>query len=240
MNSNIETSPVAAAAPHKITMTEKIGYGCGDFASCMYFAIFMNFLSYYYTDVYGISVAAFGTMIFVVRTYDWIKEPIMGVIADRTKSRFGKYRPWLIWMIGPYMIVGVLTFTSFDLSMTSKLVYAYVTYIALTMVYTMINVPYSALMGVMTANSDERTVLSSFRFVGAAIANLVVSGTLLYLVAWLGQGNQKLGFTLTVAIYAVLAGAAFLFTFFATKERVEPRDQPVDAERRTVWASPIT
>jgi glycoside/pentoside/hexuronide:cation symporter, GPH family len=219
---NPETQPVAAAAPHKITWTEKIGYAGGDFASCMYFSIFMNFLSYFYTDVFGISAAAFGTMIFVVRTYDWIKDPIMGVIADRTKSRMGKYRPWLIWMVVPYMIMGVLTFTTFDLSTTHKLIYAYTTYILLMAVYTMINVPYSALMGVMTANSEERTVLSSFRFVGSAFANLIVSGTLLYLVAFFGKGNNQLGFSLTVAVYAVIAGAAFIFTFFATKERIVP------------------
>lgn len=210
----------ATIEPHKITWTEKIGYAGGDFASCMYFSIFMNFLSYFYTDVFGISAATFGTMIFLVRTYDWIKDPIMGVIADRTKSRMGKYRPWLIWMVLPYMIMGVLTFTTFDLSTTHKLIYAYTTYILLMAVYTMINVPYSALMGVMTANSDERTVLSSFRFVGSACANLIVSGSLLYLVAFFGKGNNQRGFSITVALYALVAGAAFIFTFFATKERI--------------------
>jgi GPH family glycoside/pentoside/hexuronide:cation symporter len=224
MNSKTDTQPepVAATAPHKLTWTEKFGYASGDVASCMYFSIFMNFLAYYYTDVFGISAAAFGTMIFIVRTYDWIKDPIMGVIADRTKSRMGKYRPWLLWMVVPYMIMGVLTFTTFDLSPTGKLVYAYTTYIVLLMVYTMINVPYSALMGVMTANSAERTTLSSFRFAGAATANLVVSATLLYLVAFFGKGNDQRGFTLTLVVYALIAGAFFLITFFATKERVEP------------------
>jgi GPH family glycoside/pentoside/hexuronide:cation symporter len=226
MNSKTETPPESGAptapAPHKLTWTEKLGYASGDVASCMYFSIFMNFLAYYYTDVFGISAAAFGTMIFAVRTYDWIKDPIMGVIADRTKSRMGKYRPWLLWMVVPYMIMGVLTFTTFDLSPTGKLVYAYTTYIVLLMVYTMINVPYSALMGVMTANSAERTTLSSFRFAGAAFANIVVSATLLYLVAFFGKGNDQRGFTLTLVVYALIAGAFFLFTFFATKERVAP------------------
>lgn len=210
MNSKTETPPESGAptapAPHKLTWTEKLGYASGDVASCMYFSIFMNFLAYYYTDVFGISAAAFGTMIFAVRTYDWIKDPIMGVIADRTKSRMGKYRPWLLWMVVPYMIMGVLTFTTFDLSPTGKLVYAYTTYIVLLMVYTMINVPYSALMGVMTANSAERTTLSSFRFAGAAFANIVVSATLLYLVAFFGKGNDQRGFTLTLVVYALIAG----------------------------------
>ncbi len=151
----------------KLKMSEKVGYAFGDFASCLYFGIFMNFLTYYYTDVMVIGATAAAAMIFFTRTWDWINDPIMGMIADRTNSKMGRFRPWLLWMIPPYMIIGVLTFTAFDLSDSGRLIYAYVTYTALTMVYTMINIPYSALMGVMSAKSEERTVLSSFRFVGA-------------------------------------------------------------------------
>ena len=114
----------------------------------------MNFLSYFYTDVFGISAAALATMIFVTRTWDWINDPIMGVLADRTETSMGKFRPWLIWMIPLYVLFGILTFTTFDLGPTGKVVYAYVTYTLLTMVYTAINVPYGALMGVMTHASD--------------------------------------------------------------------------------------
>jgi GPH family glycoside/pentoside/hexuronide:cation symporter len=206
----------------KLSMTEKLGYASGDFASCLYFGIFMNFLSYFYTDIFGISAAAFGTMILVVRIWDWIKDPIMGVIADHTRTKMGRFRPWILWMIGPFAITGVLAFTTFDLEAPWKLVYAYCSYTLLAMVYTAINIPYSALMGVMTSNSEERTVLSSFRFIGSAAGNLVVSASLLYLVALLGQGNPQRGFTLTVAVYAVLASGLFLFTFLATRERVEP------------------
>lgn len=219
-----KSTPVAAPAQarDRLSWTERIGYGFGDVGSCLYFGIFMNFLAYYYTDVYGLSAAAVGTMIFVVRTYDWIKDPIMGVICDRTRSSMGRYRPWLVWMIIPYMVMGVLTFTTFDLSPTGKLVYAYSTYILLTLVYTMINVPFSALMGVMTPNSEERTVLSSFRMIGGAVGSMIVYGTMLPLVAWFGQGNAQKGFSMTVGVYALLAAGAFLFTFFATKERVQP------------------
>lgn len=206
----------------KLKMSEKVGYAFGDFSSCLYFGIFMNFLTYYYTDVMVIGATAAATMIFVTRTWDWINDPIMGIIADRTKSKMGKFRPWLLWMIPPYMIIGVLTFTAFDLSDSGRLIYAYITYTALTMVYTMINIPYSALMGVMTAKSEERTVLSSFRFLGAFTGVAVVSGTMLLLVKVLGGGDERLGFTLAVSVYAVIAAVGFFITFKTSRERVKP------------------
>jgi GPH family glycoside/pentoside/hexuronide:cation symporter len=224
MNSSIASSAPLQAAPEstRLSWTERIAYGFGDVGSCLYFAIFMNFLAYFYTDIYGISAGAVGTMLFVVRTYDWIKDPIMGAICDRTKSRMGRYRPWLLWMIVPYVVFGILTFTTFDLSPTGKLVYAYTTYILLTLVYTMINVPFSALMGVMTANSEERTILSTMRMIGAGVASLVVYGSIFPLMAFFGGGNNQKGFTLTVVVYAVLAAGSFLFTFLVCKERIQP------------------
>ncbi len=204
----------------KIGWLEKIGYAGGDFGSCLYFGIFMSFLAYFYTDVFGISAAAVGTMIFVTRTWDWINDPIMGMLADRTKSKHGKFRPWLLWVLPFWMILGVLTFTTFDLSTNGKIIYAYVTYTLLTMAYTAINVPYSALMGVMTSRSDQRTVLASVRFVGAFAGTSVVNATMLGLVAFLGQGNEQRGFMLTVIVYAFLSASAFVFTFLTAKERV--------------------
>ena len=210
----------------EIGWLEKVGYAGGDFGSCLYFGIFMSFLAYFYTDVFGISAAVVGTMIFVTRTWDWINDPIMGMIADRTKSKHGKFRPWLLWVLPFWMILGVLTFTTFDLSLNGKIIYAYVTYTLLTMAYTAINVPYSALMGVMTARSDQRTVLSSIRFMGAFAGTSVVNATMLGLVAFLGQGNEQRGFMLTVMVYAILSASAFIFTFMTAKERVEaPKNQ---------------
>lgn len=206
----------------RLKFREKLGYGCGDLASNLYFGIFMNFMAYFYTDVFGISAAALATMIFITRTWDWINDPIMGVIADRTESKMGKFRPWLLWMIPPYIIIGILTFTTFDLGMTGKLVYAYVTYTLLTMVYTGINIPYSALMGVMTAKSSDRTVLSSWRFVGGFTGAFFVNATMLYLVGFLGRGNEQLGFTLTVCVYALMAAGFFFITFITSHERVQP------------------
>jgi len=220
LGSSDSTASTDASRP--LSWGEKVGYASGDFASCLYFGIFMNFLSYFYTDVFGISAGAVALMIFVTRTWDWINDPIMGMIADRTKTRMGKFRPWLLWVLPFWAVVGVLTFTTFDLTEGNKLIYAYVTYTLLTMAYTAINVPYSALMGVMTARSDERTVLSSFRFIGAFAGTSVVNGAMLLMVEFLGGGNDKLGFTLAVSVLAVVSCACFIFTFVATRERVKP------------------
>lgn len=224
-------TPPAKDPGAPLSWTEKIGYASGDFASCLYFGVFMNFLAYFYTDVFGISAAAVGTMLLITRTWDWINDPMMGLIADRTKSRMGKFRPWLLWVLPFWAVLGVLCFTTFDLSPTGKLVYAYATYTLLTMAYTAINVPYSALLGVMTARSDQRTVLSSFRFMGAFAAVTIVSFSLLPMVTFFGGGNEQRGFTLALVVLALLSSAAFVFTFFSTHERV----QPPQAQKSDIW-----
>ncbi len=215
-----EPYPVTGS-PSKLGWGEKFGYAAGDMASCLYFGIFMNFMAIYYTDVFGISAAALGTMLFLTRTWDWVNDPVMGAIADRTRSKHGKFRPWLIWMLGPYVLLGILTFTTFDLSPTLKLVYAYGTYTLLMMVYTAINVPYGALMGVMSANSDERTVLASFRFIGANAGIFTVTLVLPFLVAQIGQGNDQLGYSGAVSVLALMAGLLFFITFKTCKERIQ-------------------
>lgn len=214
-NSSSEIAP-------PLKMSEKLGFASGDLASCLYFGVFMNFLPIFYTDVFGISAAAVAMMILVTRTWDWINDPIMGMIADRTKSPMGKFRPWLLWVLPFWVGLGILTFTTFDLTMTWKLVYAYTTYTLLMMAYTAINVPYSALMGVMTPRSDQRTILSSFRFLGAFAGVGVVSLTLQRLVAYFGGGNEQVGYAFTMGVYAVLSAILFITTFVTTKERVAP------------------
>jgi GPH family glycoside/pentoside/hexuronide:cation symporter len=204
----------------KLGWAEKFGYAAGDMASCLYFGIFMNFLAIFYTDVFGIAPAALGTMLLVVRTWDWINDPIMGAIADRTETKMGKFRPWLLWMIGPYMVFGVLTFTTFDLGPTMKLVYAYFTYTTLMMIYTATNVPYGALMGVMTAKSEERTVLAAFRFVGANTGIFTVTLLLPYLVKSFGGGDAQLGYAWAMVVIALVAGGLFFVTFKTCKERI--------------------
>jgi len=215
----------------KIGWSEKLGYAAGDMASCLYFGIFMNFLAIFYTDVFGIAPAALGTMLLVVRTWDWINDPIMGAIADRTETKMGKFRPWILWMIVPYMVFGVLTFTTVDWSPTMKLVYAYFTYTTLMMIYTAINVPYGALMGVMTAKSEERTVLASYRFVGANAGIFAVTLMLPYLVKTIGKGNVQSGYAGAMVIIAVLAGGLFFLTFKTCHERVNQVEQKQESFR---------
>jgi GPH family glycoside/pentoside/hexuronide:cation symporter len=229
-----QTQPEKIDPAVKLGWGEKFGYAAGDMASCLYFGIFMNFMAIFYTDVFGISAAALGTMLFVVRTWDWINDPIMGAIADRTNSKMGKFRPWLLWMILPYMLMGILTFTTFNLGPTMKLVYAYVTYTLMMMVYTMINVPYGALMGVMTAKSEERTVLASFRFIGANSGIFAVTLLLPVLVQFFGRGNDQVGYTGAVTVLAILAGALFFITFKTSTERIRPAERKHEPFREEI------
>ena len=152
----------------------------------------------------------------------------MGIFVDRTQSRYGKFRPWLLWMFAPLAIIAVLTFTTPSLGAQGKIIYAWITYILAGMLYTAINIPYGALMGVMTPRSIERTQLASFRFYGAYMGDLIVKGSMIWLVIWLGQGNEARGYQLSMALFAVLASVLFLFTFANTKERVQPQEQKAD------------
>ena len=159
---------------YKLKLKEKIGYGLGDAASSMFWKLFSMYLLFFYTDVFGIPAAAAGTMFLLTRIWDAANDPIMGILSDRTKSRWGKFRPYLLWMALPFGIIGVLTFTTPSLGMTGKIIYAYITYTLMMMVYTSINVPYAALMGVMTPDSKQRTTLASFRMVFAFGGSLLV------------------------------------------------------------------
>lgn len=206
----------------KLSIREKVGYSLGDVASNLFFQTFLFYLVFFYTDVFGISAAAAGTMMFVTRIWDTVNDPLMGIISDRTKTKYGKFRPYLLWMAIPFGIVGSLMFFTPDLSMTGKLIYAYVTYSLMMMGYTAINIPYSAMLGVITSNSLERTSLSAYRFIGAFAGGIFVQATLLYLVDFFGGGSQQQGYHLTMTLYAVLAVGLFMLTFAWTKERVQP------------------
>lgn len=205
----------------KISLKEKIGYGLGDTASNLYFQMFVNFLLFFYTDVFGIPAAAAGTMLMVSRFWDAVNDPIMGVIADRTNSKWGKFRPYLIWMSGPLAIIGVLTFVTPNFSVSGKIIYAYITFTLVMMAYTAVNIPYSALMGVISPNSQERTSVSTFRFVLAFVGAFVVQGLTLPLVNLFGNGDQSIGFPLTMGVYGILACILFYITFKTTQERVQ-------------------
>ena len=216
------SATIAAAHEKLVFMKEKIGYAVGDTASCLYWQTFSMFLMIFYTDTFGISPAVVGTMILISRFWDAAIDPVMGVIADRTETKYGKFRPWILWGILPFTIAGVVLFITPDFSETGKIIYAYVTYTLVMMVYTMVNVPYGALLGVISPHSDERTTLASYRFIGAFTGNIIVQGTLLWLVRFFGKGDDRLGYPLAMTVFAVAAGALFFYTFASTKERVKP------------------
>ncbi len=211
----------------KLKLKEKIGYGFGDFASSMFWKLFSMFLMIFYTDVYGISPAAVGTMFLLTRIWDSINDPLMGIICDRTNTRHGKFRPYLLWISVPFAVVGVLTFLTPDLGNSGKLIYAYITYTLMMMVYTAINVPYSSLMGVMSSDTSERTTLASFRFIGAFSGGIFVTSTAAYFIdIFKNSGaNEAQGYQYTVTIYAVLAAIFFVLTYKWTKERVVPQKE---------------
>jgi GPH family glycoside/pentoside/hexuronide:cation symporter len=206
----------------KLSIKEKIGFSLGDCASNLFFQTFILFLLIFYTDVFGLPAAAVGTMFLITRIWDAFFDPVIGILSDRTQTRWGKFRPYLLWFALPFAIIGVLTFTTPGFDTTGKLVYAYITYSLMMMFYSAINVPYSALMGVITSNSEQRVILSSYRFVAAFSGGFIVQGTTLYLVSYFGNGNVQLGWQLAMSTIAGLAFVLFMITFLTTKERVSP------------------
>lgn len=203
-----------------LKLTEKIGYALGDTASNLFWMTFMFYLLYFYTDVFGLSAAAAGTMLLFTRIWDTVNNPIIGLIADRTETRWGKFRPYLLWGAVPFGVFGVLTFSTPDLGPTGKLVYAYITFTLMMTIYTVVNLPYSALLGVITPDSEERTVLSTYRFVFAFIGAIAVQWLTLPLVDFFGGGDPARGYRLTMTVFSVLAVILLLVTFSTTRERV--------------------
>lgn len=216
--------------PHNdhLKTTEYVGYALGDTASNFFFQTFNIFLTYYYVDVWGIAATSLLWMFPIVRLFDALNDPLMGLIADRTRSRWGRFRPYLLWGAIPYGICGFLLFAGPNFGPTGKLVYAYITYTAMLVSYTVINVPYSSLLGVISPSSRTRAVASSFRFVGAFSGMLLISLFVRPFVNFLGRSNHSpnvdyiLGFRSTMAIFAVISVIMFWITFATTKERVTP------------------
>ena len=206
----------------RLSFKENFGFALGDMASNFFFQTFGIFLFYYYTDVFGIAPAVASTMFLVTRLVDAFTDPAMGLLADRTSTKWGKYRPYLLWMAIPYGICGYLIFANPDLEGASKIIYAYVTYSLMMLVYTAINVPYSSLMGVLSPSSNARRVASNFRFVGAFGGGFLISLFVRPLVEKLGDGNEILGFQYTMMLFAVLSVVLFWITFATTRERVSP------------------
>ncbi|MCD7898919.1 MAG: MFS transporter [Bacteroides sp.] len=226
-----------------IKLKEKVGYGLGDMASSMFWKIFGMYLLFFYTKVFGISPAAVGTMLLVTRVYDSVSDPLMGIIADRTHTRWGKYRPYLLWFAIPFAAIGVLTFYTPDLSETGRLVYAYITYTLMMTVYTAVNVPYASLLGVMSANPRERNLLSSYRMFFAFIGSFITFMLLQPLVDFFNGifdpnptaaealaestsiSEYPTGWVCAVAVIGVLCAILFFLCFKWTRERVKPVDE---------------
>ncbi|MEM9236113.1 MAG: MFS transporter [Verrucomicrobiota bacterium] len=209
--------------PVNLSIREKLGYGLGDTASNLYFQFFNLFLFYYYTDVFGLDPAAIGTMYLVANLWDAVNDPMMGAIADRVQTSKGKYRPFLLWFAVPYGLLGYALFANPELGDTGKLAYAYVTFIAFKMVYTAINVPYSALMGVISPHETDRMALSTYRFVGAFGGGFLISLMVRPLVKLFGGEDEVVGFQMTMALFGVASVVMFLITYATTRERVKPQ-----------------
>lgn len=206
----------------KLSVKEKIGYGLGDTASHFVWDMVGFWILIFYTDTFGISATAAGTIMLIARIWDMISDPLMGVIADRTNTRWGKFRPYLLWMALPYSVLAVLTFTTPDLGPTGKVIYAGITYFLLMTVFTAINLPYSSLGAVMTADSYERAGLNSYRFIFAFAGQFVVTGTALYLANYFGKGDNAKGYQYTMVLFAIASFILFIVTFKSTRERIKP------------------
>ncbi len=207
----------------RLSFKEKLAYGLGDTASNFYFQVFNQFLSYYYTDVVGIkNAAAVGTLMSTMPIIVAFLNPVIGVTADRTNTRWGKFRPWILWGAIPYGILGYIMFSMPAFSQSGMLTYAYVTYTLMLITYAAINTPYGALMGVMSPSSEDRTSLSSYRFACAFLGALLIGWLVPKLKGGLtpAGGSEADGFRNTMAIFAVLSIGMFLYTFFQTRERV--------------------
>lgn len=197
----------------KLSVKEKIGYGMGDAGCNIIFGAIMLFVNYFYTDIFGLAPALVGVLLLSVRVIDAVTDPIMGAIADRTRSKYGRFRPWLLWIAFPYALFSILMFTTPEWSYNSKVIYAFVTYFLLSLTYTAINIPYCSLGGVITNDPKERVACQSYRFVLVGIATLLLSLTLLPMADWFGGDNKAKGYQMAMTVLALIGTCMFLFCF---------------------------
>lgn len=209
----------------KTAFAEKVGYGFGDMASSMFWKIFSYYLPFFYSNVFGLSLAHAGTLLLITKLYDAVSDPVMGMIADRTQTRWGKYRPYLLWCALPFAICGVLTFSTPDAGYGFKLAYAYITYILMMTAYTAINVPYGAMLGVLTPDSREKTVFSSYRMFfayGGSFIALAIFEPLQKFFLDMGAGvTASVSWQYSMAVVGVICAVLFVLCFAMTRERVK-------------------
>jgi sugar (glycoside-pentoside-hexuronide) transporter len=204
---------------NKLTIREKFAYGTGDAGCAFVWQTVMLFLAYFYTDIYGLSPAHMGTMFLIVRILDAITDPIIGAFVDRTESKHGKYRPWLLWIAIPFAISCVGVFFTPDFGETGKIIYAYASYILLTLMYTAINVPYCAMASTLSNEPKERTSLQSYRFTLTSIAGVVIVLGAMKMVDFFGDGDLQKGYIGAMSVMSTISVVLFLFCFFNVKER---------------------
>ncbi len=213
MNTIIESN-------HKLSLLEKVGYSLGDLAANLIFQTLMTFLAFFYTDVYQIPTGIASVIIFCGGIFGAFFNIVMGFVADRTQTRWGKYRPWILWTSIPFGVIALLAFSTPDFSMTGKAVYASITYILLVVIYSANNLPYAALSGVLTGDMAERNSLSSYRFVAVMVAQFIIQVLLLPIVLMLGDGDKAVGFSKAILYFSIVGVVFFIITFLTTKERV--------------------
>ncbi len=209
----------------RLSFKEKFGYSLGDMAANFVFQFMIALQLDYYTHTFGLTPAQAGTLFLVVGLGAAAINPIMGLIADRTTSRWGKFRPWLLWSAVPFGVIGILTFTTPNISPGAKLIYAWVTYTLLRVVYIVNNVPYASLTAVMTQDPDERTSISSYRQIAANSAGFIIASLAIPMVTFFGHGNDARGYQLTMGLLSVVSVIFFIITFLVTKERIQPHPQ---------------
>lgn len=207
---------------HKVSLGEKIGYSLGDGGANLVFQMMMMFQLFFYTDVFGIKATTAGMVLLFARVADAFIDPMVGIISDRTNTRWGKYRPWVIWTALPFGVFFLLTFTTPDISEKAKIIYAGVTYTLLMAIYSFNNTPYASLGGVMSGDIKERTSIASIRFVTATIATFVVQGLTLPLVNKFGEGDPQRGWMYTIGLFAAISVLLLLISGWVAKERISP------------------
>jgi len=209
----------------KLSFGEKFGYSLGDLAANFVFQAMIALQLDFYTHTFGLTAAQAGTLFFVVGIAVAFLNPVMGAIADRTSTKWGKFRPWLLWSALPFGVIGVLTFTTPNLSSGAKIVYAWVTYTLLRVIYTVNNVPYASLTAVMTEDPDERTSIASYRQIAANTAGFIIASLAIPMVRFFGRGNDARGYQLTMGLLSLLSIVFFVIAFLVTKERILPNPQ---------------
>lgn len=213
---------IPKATPARLGVVEKLGYSLGDLAANLIFQTLLTFIAFFYTDVYKLAPSAAASVIFIGGIVGACFNPMMGLLADRTRTRWGKFRPWILWTSIPFGLTALLAFSTPDLGEQGKIVYALLTYILLMLVYSANNLPYSALSGVLTGNMAERNSLSAYRFTAVMVAQFIIQVLLLPLVLIAGGGDKALGFQNVMTVFAIVGTVFFLITFFTTRERVVP------------------